>query len=65
MDDDVLMGDLVGAVADDLLGINEEREKKGPLQMVKFSDEKERSKEEQKILMSLDFTGSNCGGNAN
>ena len=57
MDDDVLMGDLVGAVADDLLGINEEREKKGPLQMVKFSDEKERSQEEKNILTALSFVG--------
>ena len=30
------MADLVGAVSDDLLGINEESEKAGHVQMVKF-----------------------------
>ena len=46
---DVLMGDLVEAIADDLLEINEEQGKEGQVQMVKFSDEKERSQKRRKF----------------
>ena len=41
-----LNGDLVSAVADDLLEINEEPEKEGHVQMVEFGDENGRSQEE-------------------
>ena len=49
------MGDLVEVVPDDLLGINEGREKEGQVQMVEFSDAKETSQESNRILAELDF----------
>ena len=59
---DVLMGDLIEVVADDFLGINEEPEKERHVEMVKFSDENERSQEEKKILTALALTEEVIGG---
>ena len=46
------MGDLIDVVADDLLEFRE-----GVVQIAKIHDEKERSREEKKVLTALDFTG--------
>ena len=59
---DVILGDLVEAVSDDLLEIIEEQGKEGQVQMVKFSNAKEGSQEEKKILTALDLMGEVIAG---
>ena len=57
---DVLMGDLVEADDGDFLGINEESEKEGHVQMVKFRGKSERNKEGGNFNGIGFRGGSNC-----